>query len=277
VTYITRVNVGSLNRSCRVNAKGKGALERACACARSIERGHSAVRSAHDNVIHITRVKGSCRDGPCGVKAIDGKNNGALAGACARVRSIKCSDGAVRSAQEPVTYIACVNVASRDRPRRVDVACAGTLAGTCARTRDVEGSDGTIRHSQETVKHIACVNVASRDRAFRVDGERQCALAGACPRARSVECGDGAVPSTQETMTRIAGVNVVSRDRLCRTDCERQCALARACTSARSIECGDGRLRANKRRVAEIQEPIVRAAEGSGRESTQQDRSHGDS
>src|SRR5213078_342276 len=112
VTYITRVNVVSLNRSCLVDAKGKGALERACACARSIERGHSAVRSAQDAVIHIARVKWGCRDRPCGVEAIDGKNNGALAGAGARVRSIKCSDGAVRSAQEAVTYIARVNVAS---------------------------------------------------------------------------------------------------------------------------------------------------------------------
>src|SRR6266480_1717185 len=127
VTYITQVNVVSLNRSCLVNAKGKGALERACACARSIECGHSAVRSAQDTVIHIARVKGGCRDRPCGVETIDGKNNGALAGACARVRSIKCSDGAVRSAQEAVTYIARVNVASRDRIRRVDVAGAGTL------------------------------------------------------------------------------------------------------------------------------------------------------
>ncbi len=31
---------------------------------------------------HIVRVKGSCSDRPCGVEAIDGKNNGALAGAC---------------------------------------------------------------------------------------------------------------------------------------------------------------------------------------------------
>src|SRR5437867_8384763 len=161
--------VCSSKRSCVVDAKGKGAWERAWACARNIERGHSAVRSAQDTVIHIARVKGSCRGRPCGVETIDGKNNGALAGACARVRSIKCSDRAVRSAQEAVTYIARVNVASRDRIRRVDVAGAGTLAGTCPRSRDVEGSDGTFRRAQETVKRIARVNVASRDRPFRVD------------------------------------------------------------------------------------------------------------
>src|SRR5206468_4032371 len=134
--------------------KGKGALERACACARNIERGHSAVRSAQDTVKHIVRVKRSCRDRPCGVETIDGKNNGALAGACARVRSIKCSDGAVRSAQEAVTYIARVNVASRDRIRRVDVAGAGTLAGACACARGIECGDGRLRANKGRVTEI---------------------------------------------------------------------------------------------------------------------------
>src|SRR5207247_8738990 len=110
----------SLNRSCLVDAKGKGALERACACARNIERGHSAVRSAQDTVKHIARVKRSCRDRPCGVETIDGKNNGALAGGCARGGSREGSDGAVRSAQEAVTDIAGVNVGSRGRIGRVD-------------------------------------------------------------------------------------------------------------------------------------------------------------
>jgi hypothetical protein len=212
VSCITGVNVLSLSGSCRVDAKGKRALAGACARTRSIERSHSAVRSAQDTVKHIARVKGSCRDRPCGVEAIDGKNNGALAGACACARSIKLGDGAVRSAQEPVTYTARVNVASRDRLRRVDVAGAGTLARTCARTRSIKRNDGTGRSAQEPVKHIARVSVASRDCAFRVDGERLCALAGACARARSVECRDEAVPSAQETMTCIAGVNVQSCD-----------------------------------------------------------------
>src|SRR5438067_3965220 len=89
--------VCSSKRSCLVDAKGKGALERACACARNIKRGHSAVRSAQDTVKHIVCVKRSCRDRPCGVEAVDGKNNGALAGACARVRSVEGGDGAAPS------------------------------------------------------------------------------------------------------------------------------------------------------------------------------------
>src|SRR5262249_1833134 len=149
-----RVNVGSLNRSSLVDAKGKGALAGACTGARNIEHGHSAVRSTQDAMKNIVRVNGSCRDRPCGVEAIDGKNNRALAGACARVRCIKRSDGAVRSTQEAVTYTACVNVASRDRPRRVDVPGAGALPRACARTQDVEGSDDTVRSAQETVKQI---------------------------------------------------------------------------------------------------------------------------
>src|SRR4029077_2510394 len=155
--HITRVNVVSLNRSGLVNPEGECALQWACARARNVESGDRAIRSAQEAVIHIARVKRSPRDCPCGVEAIAGKNKGALAGPCAGVRSIKRSDGAVWSAQEAVSHIARVNVASRDRLRRIDVAGEGTLARTCARTRDVEGSDGTVRSAQETVKHTARV------------------------------------------------------------------------------------------------------------------------
>src|SRR5206468_12832861 len=105
------------------------------------------------------------------------KSEGALAGPCAGVRSIKRSDRTVRSAQEAVSHTASVNVASRDRLRRVDVAGKGTLAGTCARARDVEGSDGTVRSAQKTVKHTARVVVVARRHACRIDAERPRALA----------------------------------------------------------------------------------------------------
>ena len=114
--HIYLVNIPSRNRSSRVDSDRECALERTCARARSIERGHSAVWSAQDSVRHITSVNGSCGNRPSGIEAKTGKNKGALAGACAGVRSIKRSDGAVRSAQETVSYIASVNVASRDRP-----------------------------------------------------------------------------------------------------------------------------------------------------------------
>src|SRR4030095_4148030 len=100
VGYITRVNIRSLNRSSLVDAKRKSALAGPCARARNIEGGHSSVRSAQDAVRYIVRVNGSCSDRPCGVEAIDGKNNRALAGACTGVRSIKRSDGAVTRADE---------------------------------------------------------------------------------------------------------------------------------------------------------------------------------
>src|SRR6266536_1932396 len=263
--YITRVKVESLNRSCLNDTERKSALERACARARSIKRGDRAIRSAQDAVIHIARVKRTSRDRPCGVKAKAGKNKGALAGACARVRSIKRIDRTVRSAQEAVSHIASVNVASRDRLRRVDVAGKGTLAGTCARARDVEGSDGTVRSAQEAVKHTARVVVVARARACRVDTEGPSALAGACARARSVERDDGAVRSAQDSVNRTARVGVASRDRPCRVDSERDCALAGACARARSVECGDGRLRVNEGRVAEFQEAIARAPGRTGR------------
>ena len=80
-----------------------------------------------------------------------------------------------------MSHIARVNVASRDRLRRIDVAGEGTLAGTCARTRDVQDSDHTVRSAQETVKHTARVVEVARARACRVDAEGPSALPGACP------------------------------------------------------------------------------------------------
>src|SRR5439155_1510437 len=116
--HIARVNIDSGDRIHRIVAKRDSALAGTCARARNIERGDGAVLSTQDTVKHIARVKGGCRDSPCWVEAIDEKDDGALAGARARVRSIKRSDRAVRSAQEAVTYIARINVASRDRIRR---------------------------------------------------------------------------------------------------------------------------------------------------------------
>ena len=65
---------------------------------------------------HIARVKGICRDRPRRVEAIDGRNKGALAKACARARSIERGERAVRSAQEAVKHIAGVKIEPRDRP-----------------------------------------------------------------------------------------------------------------------------------------------------------------
>src|SRR2546427_81298 len=115
VSHIVRVNIVSGDHIDRIVGKRDGALEGTCPSARNVERGDRAIRSAQDAVIHIARVKRSSRDRPCGIEAIAGKNKGALAGACARIWSIKRSDGAVWSAQEAVSHIAGVNVASRDR------------------------------------------------------------------------------------------------------------------------------------------------------------------
>src|SRR4030095_4003010 len=130
--YVTRINVVSLNRSLLVDPERERALERACARAGNVERGDRAVWSAQNAVIHIARVKRRSRDRSHRVKAKAGKNKGALAGACAGVRSIKRSDAAVRSAQEAVSHIARVNVASRDRLQRGAVAGEGHLATACA-------------------------------------------------------------------------------------------------------------------------------------------------
>src|SRR5436190_1929429 len=159
VRYVACINVVSGDRIGRIVGKRDGALEGTCPSARNVERGDRAIRSAQETVIHIARVDRRSRDRPCGVKAKAGKNKGTLAGACARVWSIKRGDGAVWSAQETVSHIARVNVASRDRLGRVDVASEGTLARTCASTRDVEGSDHTVLRAQETVKHTAGVVV----------------------------------------------------------------------------------------------------------------------
>src|SRR6478736_8986110 len=99
VKHIARIDVGSGDRAGRVDGRRGGALPGTCAGARGIERGDTAVRSAHEAVIHITGVRVHSRGRSRGV---DAAGRGALAGTCARARNIERGDSAVRSAHEAV-------------------------------------------------------------------------------------------------------------------------------------------------------------------------------
>ena len=153
VIRIVRVNVGSGDRADGVDGsrKGLGALEGTCARPRGVEGGDSAVRSAHEAVIHIARVRVPSRDRPL---RIDGQWLGALEGTCARARGIEGGGSAVRSAHEAVIHIVRVRVQSRDRPRRVDAVGDGALELACARARNIEGGESAVRETHVGVTHI---------------------------------------------------------------------------------------------------------------------------
>src|SRR4029434_4951128 len=63
-----RAHLGARTPSCLVDAKGQGALERACARARNIERGHSAVRSAQEAVKHMLASREVAVIAPAGLR-----------------------------------------------------------------------------------------------------------------------------------------------------------------------------------------------------------------
>jgi hypothetical protein len=65
-------------------------------------------------VIHVVIVDGVSRDRPL---RVDCPYEGALAGACARARSVERGDGAVAIAHEAVSHTARVNVISVNHSR----------------------------------------------------------------------------------------------------------------------------------------------------------------
>src|SRR5439155_11809728 len=152
------------------------------ACARNVERGDGAVRSAHEAVKHIAPVPNGSRNRPRRVDAVLDCRKGALERACARAGTIVRGDGAIPSAYEAVLHEVIVKGSSRNRPRRVDVLSGGASAGVCARAGSVERSDGTTGSAQEAVKRIVGDKVRSRNRSRRVD-----AKSGSDDRARSRE------------------------------------------------------------------------------------------
>src|SRR5271167_713033 len=143
-------------------------------------------------MLHTARVNVVSRDRPCRVDDVGAIRVGALAGTCARIRSVERRDGAVGSAHVAVTYTARVIVVSRNRPRRVETVGARALEGACARARSVENSEGAVATAQEAVAHIVGVTGQSRNRARRVDSPSEGALASGsvCACARGIEPDD---------------------------------------------------------------------------------------
>jgi hypothetical protein len=102
-------------------------------------------------VIHVVRVNVESRDRPLPVV---GHGVGALAGACARARSIEGGEVAVGSAQKAMRHVVCVNVVSCDHPEVVDVPGDRALVGACARARSVKRRDGSVGSAQEDLWRI---------------------------------------------------------------------------------------------------------------------------
>src|ERR1019366_4324302 len=168
------------------------------------------LRHSEEAVIHVVRVNVESRDRPLPVV---GHGVGALAGACARARSIEGGYHTVGSAQEAVSRVVHVNVLTHDRPLCVVAFGNGALAGACARAPNVNRNDAAVGIEQEAMIHFVFVNVVSRARPLPVNALAQGALAGACARERSLERGDTAVGIEHEAVIRVVRVNVVSRAR----------------------------------------------------------------
>ena len=64
VSHIARVNIVSGDRTGRIVEERDGALARACARTRNIERGDGAILSTHKTVVDVARIHGKSRDGP---------------------------------------------------------------------------------------------------------------------------------------------------------------------------------------------------------------------
>jgi hypothetical protein len=117
-------------------------------------------------VIDIVRIKVVSDDRP---GLVVGKGDRALAGACARARSIERRDGPVSSAHVAVIRRVCVDVSSWDRPRRVDGTAHRALHCAFARARRIERRDSAVSSAHEAVKYGVRVNVISSNRTCRVE------------------------------------------------------------------------------------------------------------
>jgi hypothetical protein len=102
MTYGIGVNKESGDRACRIDVEAACTLAWACARARSVKRGDSAVMRAHKAVTHNVCVADNSRDR---ARRVDAKCEGALAGACARAGSIERREGTIASANVAVKNI----------------------------------------------------------------------------------------------------------------------------------------------------------------------------
>src|SRR5256885_665336 len=97
---------------------------------------------------HIARVNVVSRDRPLRVDVeAEDRGKGTLAVACARVRSVENSDGAVPGPYETVSREGRVTGKSRDFPRWRDIERDGALVGACARARSIECGEGGLASS----------------------------------------------------------------------------------------------------------------------------------
>jgi len=157
VKHIARIKVKSGDRAGGVGGDRLGALEWTCARTRNIDRGNSAVVSAHETVKHIARVRVPSRDYPV---RVDAQWVGADRG---RTWGIEGSKSALRVAREALIWNVQVRLGEEpfNRSCRVDAVNYGARAGSCARARSIDHGHGAVGSAHEAVRHIACAKVSS--------------------------------------------------------------------------------------------------------------------
>ena len=99
------------------------------------------LEASQEPVTHIVRVNIVSGDRTSRIVA---KGDRALERACARARNIERRNGALRSTDEAMNYIAGVEVLSRDHAGRIDVLWYAALTGAGAYARRVECGDSAV-------------------------------------------------------------------------------------------------------------------------------------
>jgi hypothetical protein len=107
VVHIARIRIVSRDRSPWGNCISDGALEGACARARSVERGDCTVVIAQVAVVNIACIREPSRYGSLRVDAIGVRT---LPGAYTRAWNVECGNGTVRSTQPGVRNIVRIEV-----------------------------------------------------------------------------------------------------------------------------------------------------------------------
>src|SRR6266853_703809 len=121
VSHIIRVQIIPRDHPLGVDARRQGAQRRPGARAWDVDHRHRTVGIPHKAVIHVVGVYKKSNDRPLRVQTIDAANTGALERAGSRRWNVDHSDGTVRSAQEAMNHVVCVQVYSCNHPHWADI------------------------------------------------------------------------------------------------------------------------------------------------------------
>src|SRR4029077_5080238 len=212
VNHIAPINILSCDHSRVVVVQRDGALARACAGARNIERAKAALPIEQEAVINAASVEVISCDRPQSVVAFRER---ALACSRARARNIERAEGALVRPDEAVKHTFCVDEDSFDLPAwseaYAECAVAGARGNVSA--RGIERGDGAVESAQEAVTHEVGIKVESCYLTRLIDGVGIGKYG-----AAGVELGNFTARSAHEAVLYRARVHVESGDRARRVD-----------------------------------------------------------